>query len=192
MKKSIGPKTILYPAPVLIVGTYDKEGKPNAMTAAWGGICSSKPPCVTVSLRKATYTYGNILEQKAYTLNIPSERHVKVADYFGMVSGKGVDKFSETGLTPVRSELVNAPYIEDFPIILECRLLHTFEIGLHTQFIGEIMDVKADSDLLREDGVPDIEKVKPIVFAPGAHSYFGTGDFLGTAFSIGNEIKSGV
>jgi len=189
LKKSIGPQTVLYPAPVLIVGTYDKEGKPNAMTAAWGGICCSKPPCVTVSLRKATYTYGNILEQKAYTLNIPSEKHVKEADYFGMVSGKSVDKFSETGLTPVRSELVEAPYVEDFPIILECRLLHTFEIGLHTQFIGEIMDVKADGDLLREDGVPDIEKVKPIVFAPGAHSYFGTGDFLGNAFSIGNEIK---
>jgi flavin reductase (DIM6/NTAB) family NADH-FMN oxidoreductase RutF len=79
MKTSIGPKTILFPAPALVVGTYDREGKPNVMTAAWGGICCSSPPCVTVSLRKATYTYDNILEQKAYTLSIPSEKasHLK-------------------------------------------------------------------------------------------------------------------
>jgi len=160
------------------------------MTAAWGGICCSKPPCVTVSLRKATYTYGNILEQKAYTLSVPSEKYVKEADYFGMVSGRDEDKFFATGLTPVRSELVNAPYVEEFPIILECKLLHTFEIGLHTQFIGEIRDVKADGDLLRKDGLPDMEKVKPVVFGPGVHSYYGIGDFLGDAFSLGKAFKS--
>jgi len=189
MKTSLGPRTILYPAPVLIVGTYDRDGNPNAMTAAWGGICCSKPPCVTVSLRKATYTYGNILEQNAYTLSIPSEDHVKAADYFGMASGKDEDKFSASGLTPARSELVNAPYVEEFPIILECSLLHTFEIGLHTQFIGEILDVKADGDLLRKDGLPDMKKVKPIVFGPGIRAYYGLGDFLGDAFSIGKGLK---
>ena len=190
MKASIGPKTILYPAPALVVGTYDREGKPNVMTAAWGGICCSSPPCVTVSLRKATYTYDNIREQKAYTLSIPSEKYVKETDYFGMVSGKDEDKFSSTGLTPVRSELVNAPYVGEFPLVLECGLLHTFEIGLHTQFIGEIMDVKTDQDLLGTDGLPDMGKVKPVVFGLGVRSYFGIGDFLGEAFSIGKEIKS--
>ncbi len=190
MKASIGPKTILYPAPALVVGTYDGDGRPNVMTAAWGGICCSSPPCVTVSLRKAMYTYGNILEQKAYTLNIPSENFVKEVDYFGMVSGKDEDKFSATGLTPARSDLVNAPYVEEFPVVLECGLLHTFEIGLHTQFVGGILDVKANQDLLRSDGLPDMEKVKPIIFGPGVRNYFGLGDFLGDAFSIGNEIKS--
>jgi len=190
VKASIGPKTILYPAPALVVGTYDRDGKPNVMTAAWGGICCSSPPCVTVSLRKATYTYGNILEQKAYTLSIPSENFVREVDYFGMVSGKDEDKFSATGLTPVRSEQVNAPYVEEFPVILECWLLHTFELGLHTQFVGEILDVKANQDLLRNDGLPDMEKVKPIIFGPGVRAYFGLGNFLGDAFSIGNEIKS--
>ncbi len=190
MKASIGPKTILYPAPALVVGTYDREGKPNVMTAAWGGICCSSPPCVTVSLRKATYTYDNIREQKAYTLSIPSEKYVRETDYFGMVSGKDEDKFSSTGFTPVRSELVNAPYVGEFPLVLECGLLHTFEIGLHTQFIGEILDVKADQDLLGTDGLPDMGKVKPVVFGPGVGSYFGIGDFLGDAFSIGKEIKS--
>jgi flavin reductase (DIM6/NTAB) family NADH-FMN oxidoreductase RutF len=190
MKTSIGPKTILYPAPALVVGTYDREGKPNVMTAAWGGICCSSPPCVTVSLRKATYTYNNIREQKAYTLSIPSEKYVRETDYFGMVSGKDEDKFSSTGFTPVRSELVNAPYVGEFPLVLECELLHTFEIGLHTQFIGEILDVKADQDVLGTDGLPDMGKVKPVVFGLGVRSYFGIGDFLGEAFSIGKEIKS--
>ena len=106
MKKSIGAKIILYPAPVLIVGTYDKNGNPNAMTATWGGICCSSPPCVTISLRKTTYSYSSIVENKAYTLNIPSEKYVSEADYFGIVSGKNGDKFKATGLTPVKSELV--------------------------------------------------------------------------------------
>src|SRR5512138_304345 len=135
LKKSIGAKTIIYPTPVLVIGTYDKAGKPNVMTAAWAGICCSAPPCVGVSLRKATYSYGNIVERKAFTVNVPSENYVKEADYFGIASGKDEDKLSKAGLTPVRSEVVDAPYIKEFPLILECRLLRAIEIGLHTQFI---------------------------------------------------------
>ncbi len=188
MKKSIGAKTIIYPIPILVVGTYDKAGKPNVMTAAWGGICCSSPPCVAVSLRKATYSYGNIIERKAFTINIPSETYVKEIDYFGIVSGKNKDKFSATGLTPVKSDLVDAPYVKEFPFALECRLLHTIEIGLHTQFIGEIMDIKADESMLDENGSLDIEKIKPILFAPESRTYYRVGQYLGKAFSIGKEI----
>ncbi len=188
MKKSIGAKTIIYPIPILVVGTYDKAGKPNVMTAAWGGICCSSPPCVAVSLRKATYSYGNIVERKAFTINIPSETYVKEIDYFGIVSGKNKDKFSATGLTPVKSDLVDAPYVKEFPFALECRLLHTIEIGLHTQFIGEIMDIKADEFMLDENGSLDIEKIKPILFAPESRTYYRVGQYLGKAFSIGKEI----
>ena len=188
MKKSIGAKTIIYPIPILVVGTYDKAGKPNVMTAAWGGICCSSPPCVAVSLRKATYSYGNIVERKAFTINIPSETYVKEIDYFGIVSGKNKDKFSATGLTPVKSDLVDAPYVKEFPFALECRLLHTIEIGLHTQFIGEIMDIKADESMLDENGSLDIEKIKPILFAPESRTYYRIGQYLGKAFSIGKEI----
>jgi len=190
MKKSLGAKTILYPTPVLIVGTYDKEGKPNVMTAAWGGISCSVPPCVAVSLRKATYSYGSIVEQKAFTISLPSENYVKEADYFGMASGRDEDKFAATGLTPIKSELVNAPYVEEFPFVVECTLLHTFELGLHTQFIGEIMDVKVDESLLGEDKLPAIEKIKPILFAPESRAYHGVGEYLGKAFSIGREIQN--
>ena len=190
MKKSIGPKTIVYPSPVFIVGTYDKQGHPNVMNAAWGGICCSAPPCVAVSLRKATYTYGNIMEQKAFTVSIPSQAFIREADYFGIVSGREVDKFFQSGLTPERSELVNAPYVKEFPLCLECKLIHTLEIGLHTQFVGEIMDIKVDEAFLADGDSPDIEKIKPVIFSSGDHSYYGLGECLGRAFSIGKEIKS--
>ena len=189
MKKSLGSKTLLYPTPVWVIGTYDKDGKPNVMTIAWGGICCSKPPCVAISLRKATYTYGNIMERKAFTVNVPSEDHAVKADYFGMVSGKNEDKFAATGLTPLKSEIVDAPYVNEFSLILECKVIQTIEIGLHTQFIGEIMDVKADESVLDEKGIPDIEKVKPIIFTPEARGYHKVGDLLGAAFSIGKNIK---
>ena len=188
MKKSFGAKTLVFPTPVWVVGTYDKNGKPNAMSAAWGGICCSRPPCVAVSLRKATYTYGNIVGRKAFTISVPSETHAREADYIGIVSGKNVDKFHAAGLTPVRSTLVDAPYVEEFPLVLECRLLHTFEIGLHTQFVGEILDVKAEESVLGEKGLPDIEKVRPILFDPEINTYHGVGKLLGRAYSIGKEI----
>ena len=185
MKKSFGPRTLVYPTPVWVIGTYDKEGKPNVMTIAWGGICCSKPPCIAISIRKSTYTYGNITERKAFTINVPSEGYAKEADYFGMVSGKDTDKFATTGLTPEKSDVVDAPYVKEFPLILECKLIRTTEIGLHTQFIGEVFDVKADESVLNEKGLPDIGKVKPILFSPEIRSYHKIGDYLGEAFSIG-------
>ena len=98
MKESLGAKTLMYPAPVLVVGTFDGGGRPNVMTASWGGLCCSQPPCAAVSLRKATYTYGNVLERRAYTINIPSEKHVEEVDYFGLVTGRDTDKFAATKL----------------------------------------------------------------------------------------------
>ena len=189
MKKSLGAQTLIFPTPVWIVATYDKNGKANAMAAAWAGVCCSEPPCLTVSLRKATYSYGCIMDRKAYTVNVPSEKHAPEADYFGMASGRNADKFAATGLTAVKSDLVDAPYIAEFPMIVECRVLHTFEIGLHTQFIGEIMDVKVDETALNEKGIPDIAKVKPIIYATKMQTYFGIGQQLERAYSIGKEIK---
>ncbi len=189
MKKSIGARTIVYPAPVLVIGTYDREGKSNVMTAAWGGICCSSPPCVAVALRKATYTYGNIVVQQEFTISIPSESYLKEADYFGIVSGKSENKFAKAGLTPVKAETVNAPYVKEFPLILECRVIHTLEIGLHTQFIGQVLDVKVEEEYLTPKGYPDIEKIKPFQFAMESSGYYGLGAFLGDAFSVGREIQ---
>jgi flavin reductase (DIM6/NTAB) family NADH-FMN oxidoreductase RutF len=189
MSKSFGPQTLLYPAPVWVIGTFDSNRVPNAMTIAWGGICSSKPPCVAISLRKATYSHAAILDRRAFTVNIPSAAFVKQADYFGIVSGRDTDKFRATGLTAVEGVKVDAPFIKEFPVVIECKLISSSEIGIHTHFIGEIMDVRADEAFLDKDGMPDMAKVEPVLFSPGGGSYYTVGGYLGEAYAIGKEIK---
>lgn len=178
-KSSLGAEISLM-TPVWVIGSYDNAGKANMMTAAWVGICCSKPPCVTVSLRKATYTYQNIMERKAFTVNIPSTNYIKETDYFGTVSGKEVDKLATTGLTSIKGEHVDAPYIKEFPVAVECKLVKTVELGLHTMFIGEIMDVKMDKNAL-----PNM-----LIFDPKHRNYYSAGENIGKAFSIGTNITS--
>jgi flavin reductase (DIM6/NTAB) family NADH-FMN oxidoreductase RutF len=183
MKKSLGVGTYALPSPVWVVGTYDATGQPNLMTAAWGGICNSRPPCIYVSLRKATYSHGCIMARKAYTVSIPSEGYVKEADWIGIASGRDTDKFTATKLTPVKGSIVDAPYVDEFPVVIECRVKKVVELGLHTQFIGEIMDVKAEVEVLNSMGSIDIEKVRPIIFTPGAGTYHGVGKKIQDAFT---------
>ncbi len=189
MKKSLGAKPIIYPAPVLVLGSYDSSGRPNLMTAAWGGICCSDPPSLTVSLRERRYTFQNIMERKAFTVNVPSEEYAAEADYIGMVSGKDVDKFEATGLTEEKAEFVDAPSVKEFPVILECRLSDTHKVGVHTQFIGIIVDIKAEESVLGEDGLPSLDKVRPVIYAPVSYAYYGTGRFIGPAFSLGDRFR---
>jgi flavin reductase (DIM6/NTAB) family NADH-FMN oxidoreductase RutF len=189
MKRSLGAKSLVYPTPVFVIGTYDKDDKPNVMTASWSGICCSDPPCIAVSLRKATYTYGNILERNAFTVNVPSKKYVKEADYFGSVSGRKLDKIADTNLTAVNSTVVDAPFIKEFPLILECDVIHTFELGLHTQFVGQIKDIKIEEDCTEKDGSPSIELVDPFVYAPGKGGYYGISNRLGNAYQAGDGFK---
>jgi flavin reductase (DIM6/NTAB) family NADH-FMN oxidoreductase RutF len=190
MKLSLPGQTILLPSPVLIIGTYGPDGRPNIMNAAWGGIASSKPPCISVSLRAATLTYHNIQHTGEFTVNIPSEKHFREADFAGLVSGREHDKFKETGLTPDKSQLVNAPIIREFPYALECKLIKQVDLGRHTMFIGEIVGMVADSEVLSPNQLPDIEKVRPMLFGSfGNMAYYGIGDKLGNAFSVGNELQ---
>ena len=189
MKQSLGAKILVGVTPVWVIGTYDREGRPNLMTAAWVGVCCSDPPCIGVSLRKATYSYAAIVERRAFTVNIPSAGHVEETDYAGMVSGRDTDKWEFTGLTPARSELVDAPYVVELPLVLECRLIHTVELGLHTRFIGEIMDVKADESVLGEDGSIDIERMDSFFYIPGIRTYHRIGPFLGKTHSIGAGLR---
>ena len=187
-RRSLGARTLAIPTPVWVIGTYDADGRPNVMTASWAGICCSKPPSVAVSLRKATYSYAALAERRAFTVSIPSEAHAREADYFGKASGRDTDKLAATGLTAVRSDAVDAPYVEEFPLVLECRVIHDLVIGLHTLFVGEILDVKADETVLGEQGVPDIEKVRPLVFSPDSRRYHAIGEFVGRAFALGDDI----
>ncbi|QJT10076.1 flavin reductase family protein [Oceanidesulfovibrio marinus] len=182
--RSLGAKPLAQPAPVWVIGTYFEDDRPNMMTAAWGGICCSDPPCVQVSLRKATATYHNIMRNKAFTVNVPSTEFMEKSDYVGMVSGKDADKFKVTGLTPQKSDLVDAPYVAEFPLVLECSLIKPVEIGLHTLFIGEIKDVKVQEQFV-DGSHADMAKIKPIIFAPGSRRYYTVGDQIGQAFSSG-------
>ena len=186
-KRSLGARTLLFPTPVLIVGTYDPQGRPNGMAAAWGGVCCSRPPCIAVSLRAATHSHGSILAGGCYTVSIPSEGYVREADHMGIYSGRDEDKFAALGLTPARAEHVNAPYVAEFPVVLECRLAHVHELGSHTQFVGEVLDVKVDEATLDFDGNPDIELIRPLIFDTGKRRYFGVGSLLGEAFAIGRR-----
>ena len=184
MKKSLGAGIYVVPTPVWVVGSYDPQGKPNMMTAAWGGVCCSRPPCIYVSLRAATYTHGNILFKKAYTVSIPSENYLKEVDLIGTISGRDQNKFSLTNLTPVQSKIVDAPYVEEFPVVLECKLKEVVELGLHTQFIGEIIDAKADESVLTQNNQLDIELIRPMIFTPGKGVYHNIGEKIDNAFQL--------
>lgn len=188
MKTSLGAKPLVYPTPVFVVGTYDSGNRPNVMTVAWGGICCSKPPCVAISVREATYTHGNLMQRKAFTVSVPSRDHMQAADYFGIASGRDVDKFAVTALTPVSSDLVDAPYVGEFPLVLECKVVHVAELGLHTLFVGEILDVKAEEDCLDENGKLSAELVRPFSWAPAENCYYAVGEKLGKGFTVGKAL----
>jgi len=190
VKRSLGPRTLIMPAPVWVIGTYDADGKANIMTAAWAGICCSKPPAVYVALREATYTYHAIVARKAFTVNLPSVDQAAVADLVGMTTGRKHDKFATAGLTSARSESVDAPLVEEFALNLECSLIHTLEVGLHTLFVGEIVDVQCKEDCLNNEGRPSIEKLHPLIFGVTKAEYYAVGDFVGTAFEIGKSLTN--
>ena len=134
------------------------------------------------------YSYGSLIARKAFTVSVPSQGQVKEADYFGLVSGRDTDKFAATGWTPTHSNLVDAPYVQECPLVMECKVLQIYDLGLHTQFVGQILDVKADEAVLDNAGMPDILKILPIIFSPGNRVYYGVGESLGHAFAVGKEI----
>ncbi len=185
MKKNIKLEPLAIPAPVFMVGSYDEDGNPDVMNAAWGGVCSSTPPCIAVSLRAIRQTYKNILKQKCFTVSIPTVEFVEEADYFGMASGAKVDKFEKTNLTPVKGDFVNAPYVKEFPINMECKVVDIIEIGSHFQVIGEIVNILGDEENFDENGKYDFDKINPLTYNPVTDDYFATGEKVGKAFTTG-------
>lgn len=188
MKKDLGSKDMVFPTPVFIVGTYNAEGVPNAMNVAWGGICGSNPPSVAIAIRKSRCTYDNINEKMAFTVNIPSEKHVAESDYFGMASGKNGNKLEQAGLTTIKSKILDAPIIQEFPFALECKVINQIENGQHIIVIGEILNVTVDEDCLGMDGEPDIEKIAPMLYNPAKVNYYGIGSKIEEAFSVGKKF----
>ncbi len=184
MKKSLGPSLYPLPAPAWVIGTYDSAGKPNMMTAAWTGIVCSRPPSIGVSLQKIRYSYDNIVQRRAFTVNIPSAHYVQATDYFGIASGRDEDKLAASGLTAVCGDFVDAPYLKEFPAVFECQLLQTVEIGLHTQFIGEIKDFKVEAEFIGPNGKPMVDALDLFIWSD---TYRRVGEPLAPAFSIGKR-----
>ena len=189
MKQSIGKKPAIIPTPVLIIGTYDKNGKANSMTAAWGGVCSSDPLSISFSVQRTRHTHEALLEKKECTISIPLAAHVKEADYFGVSSGRDRDKFSDTGLTPVRAPSVHAPYVDEFPIVIECKISNVVDVGVHDLFIAEVVDVLIEDTWMSGDGKPDLQKAPFFFYNPLDRSYYKTGEFLMQGFSTSNLFK---
>ena len=171
MKRSLGPKTLVYPLPAFLIGTYDHTGKANIMTLAWGGICCSDPPLLAISIRKERWTYKAVLANGCFTVSIPPVALAAETD------------FAELGLTPVKGEFVNAPYVQECPVVLELSLHSHLHLGSHVQFIGKIEDVKAEDSCLDEKGNLALVKVDPLIFDSGERQYFQAGDPKHKAFS---------
>lgn len=185
MRKNFGPKTWLYPMPVLIVGTYDENGAPNAMNAAWGGIYDTN--LVMVCLADDHKTMENIKKTGAFTLSFATAKTVVPCDYVGIVSANDEpDKFAKAGFHATKSEYVNAPIIDELPMTVECKLFKFNEDGI---CIGEIVNVSADESILDEKGKVDAKKLDPIIYDSVTHAYWNFGEKVGKAFSDGLKIK---
>ena len=184
MRKNFGKKTWLYPMPVLIVGTYDGEGNPNAMNAAWGGIYDTN--LVMVCLADDHKTTENIRKNGAFTLSFATRERLVPCDYVGIVSANDTpDKFQRAGFTATKSEFVNAPIINELPMAVECKLMKFNEDGI---CIGEIVNVSAEEEILNEDGKIDAKKLDPICYDSSLHLYWTLGEVAGRAFSDGKKL----
>lgn len=179
---NFGAKPLMYPQPVLIIGTYDENGIPNAMNAAWGITTDFQEITISLSDHKTT---DNLMSRKAFTVSFATEDQVIACDYVGIESARKVaDKFAKAGFHATKSEFVDAPLIDELPLAMECKV-KSFENGI---LIGEIVNVSADESVVT-DGVADITKVKPISFDPFSNGYFGVGERVGSAFKDGTALK---
>lgn len=176
---------IVTPQPVFIIGTYDKDGKANAMNVAWGGQVGPKQVSLSLSQHKTT---DNLKEIGAFTVSFADEAHVAEADYVGIASGaKDPEKMEKSGLTAVRSEFVNAPYFEELPVAIECKVVSITEEYGETRVVGEIVGMTADEFVITDDKV-DLAKLQPIIFDCSALMYRSIGDTLGGAWNIGKKL----
>lgn len=152
------------PVPVVLVTAAAEGFRLNMITIAWTGIVNSEPPMVYVSIRPSRHTYEMVRRSGEYVINVPSVDQVRQTDYCGVVSGRDVDKFKETGLTPVPAAHVKAPLIKEFPVNLECRVVETVKLPTHDVFIGEVLAVHFNEEVLNENGRVDVDKVRPYAF----------------------------
>lgn len=184
MRKNFGTKPWVYPQPVLIIGTYDADGNPDAMNAAWGGQYSGNQVMLCLGAHKTT---ENIRQKGAFTVSFATAPQVIASDYVGIVSASNTpDKMEKSGFTTTKSEFVDAPLINELPLALECKLVKFNEDG---NVIGEIINVSADESILDENGNVDAKKLDAIIFDPANATYLRLGEKVGNAFRDGAKLK---
>ena len=187
MKKAMGPRTLLFPMPAVLVGAQ-VNGKPNFMTAAWCGIAASKPAAVSVAVRPARYTLKGITANRTFSINVPSADLVEKVDYCGIYSGHKIDKSDIFKVD--YGKLDTAPLIRECPVNLECQVIHSLELGSHILFIGEIVESHINEECLTDDKA-DPAKIDPIIYSTSAEQYQRLGEVVGYAWKVGKKKKTG-
>ena len=187
MRKNFGPQTWLYPMPVLIIGTFDENGKPNAMNAAWGGIYDTNQIIICLGSHKTT---ENIKKNKAFTVAFATVETVTASDYVGIISqNQEPNKINKAGLVYEKASKVNAPIFTNYPLTIECELVDFINEGEGGgNIIGQIVNVSADEAILT-NGKIDYKKLKPITFDPVNHQYIALGEVVASAFKEGLKLK---
>lgn len=178
------PGNMLNPVPAVMVSVTDKEGKSNIITVAWAGTVCTNPPMVSISVRPSRYSYQILEETGEFVINLTNESLVKACDYCGVVSGRDVDKFAKTGLTPIPMEHVHAMGIEESPVNMECKITEKRELGSHTMFIAEVVGVTVDDQYMDETGKFHINESGLVMYSHG--EYFALGKKLG---KFGYSVK---
>lgn len=178
------PGNMLNPVPAVMVSVTDKEGKSNIITVAWAGTVCTNPPMVSISVRPSRYSYQILEETGEFVINLTNESLVKACDYCGVVSGRDVDKFAKTGLTPIPMEHVHAMGIEESPVNMECKITEKRELGSHTMFIAEVVGITVDDRYMDETGKFHINESGLVMYSHG--EYFALGKKLG---KFGYSVK---
>lgn len=188
MRRNLGIKQAIFPMPVLMIATYDNEGKVDVMNAAWGMMADMNK--VALNLTETHKTVKNIKEKGAFTVSIADASHIVEADYFGIVSGNNtMDKFEKSGLTVTKSSFVDAPIINEFPVTMECKFIEYQNNENGVGVIGEIVNVSADTSVLDNNCNIDPEKINALIYDPFNHGYYKVGNKVGQAFSDGKKLK---
>lgn len=186
MRKNFGAKALCYPMPVFIIGTYNADGTPNAMNAAWGGI--SEETEITICVDSTHRTAENLLARKAFTVSMGTAEMLAACDYVGIVSGtKEPDKFAKAGFHATKSQFVDAPLIDELPMALECEVI-SYDAET-CRLVGKIVNVSADEAVLGDNGKVDAAKLRPITYDPMNHRYLVLGEKVGQAFHDGAALK---
>jgi len=187
-KKDLGKIPAIFPMPVLMIGTYDEKGTVDVMNAAWGQVCDNDK--IIISLTESHKTVKNIKLNKAFTVALADRDHVEVADYFGIVSANNAqDKFERSGFTAIRSENVNAPIIEEFPIVMECELFEIIDTESIYGIVGKIVNTKANENVLSDNGKVDVSKLNALMFDQFQSGYYLVGEKVATAWNAGLDLS---